>query len=66
MPQAKHPASAGLRLCRWENDGSTPYDTYYPQLEQFYSDINTDGMAIFGQTRPPHWYFYQGRRNVYV
>ncbi|HHT0334263.1 TPA: hypothetical protein ACTW79_000495 [Klebsiella variicola subsp. variicola] len=50
----------GVTFMQMENDGSTPYDTYYPQLEQFYSDVNTDGMAIFGQTRPPHWYFYQG------
>ncbi|HFS7532849.1 TPA: hypothetical protein ACH1QW_000056 [Klebsiella quasipneumoniae] len=50
----------GITFMQMENDGSTPYDTYYPQLEQFYSDVNTDGMAIFGQTRPPHWYFYQG------
>ena len=50
----------GVTFMQMENDGSTPYTTYYPQLEQFYSDVNTDGMAIFGQTRPPHWYFYQG------
>ena len=50
----------GVTFMQMENDGSTPYDTYYPQLEQFYSDVNTDGMAIYGQTRPPHWYFYQG------
>lgn len=50
----------GVTFMQMENDGSTPYDTYYPQLVQFYSDVNTDGMAIYGQTRPPHWYFYQG------
>lgn len=50
----------GVTFMQMENDGSTLYDTYYPQLEQFYSDVNTDGIAIFGQTRPPHWYFYQG------
>ncbi|STX11682.1 flagellar biosynthesis, cell-distal portion of basal-body rod [Klebsiella pneumoniae] len=50
----------GVTFMQMENDGSTPYATYYPQLEQFYSDVNADGMAVFGQTRAPHWYFYQG------
>ncbi|HCL7500596.1 hypothetical protein G5630_11075 [Klebsiella quasipneumoniae] len=50
----------GVTFMQMENDGSTPYATYYPQLEKFYSDVNADGMAVFGQTRPPHWYFYQG------
>ena len=47
--------------CRWKTTAQHRTQRTTPQLEQFYSDVNTDdGMAIFGQTRPPHWYFYQG------
>ncbi|HBT4923455.1 sialate O-acetylesterase [Klebsiella pneumoniae] len=49
----------GFMWMQGENDGSTAYDAYMTALNTLYSNICTDGMAIFGQTLPPHWYNYQ-------
>lgn len=49
----------GFMWMQGENDGSTAYDAYMTALNTLYNNICTDGMAIFGQTLPPHWYNYQ-------
>lgn len=49
----------GFMWMQGENDGSTSYEAYMAALNTLYNNICTDGMAIFGQTLPPHWYNYQ-------
>lgn len=49
----------GFMWMQGENDGSTAYNAYMTALNTLYNNICTDGMAIFGQTLPPHWYNYQ-------
>ncbi|MGF6476636.1 hypothetical protein ABIE06_003484 [Pantoea dispersa] len=49
----------GVLWMQGENDGATPYASYYSALTTLYNNICADGMAIFGQALPPHWYNYQ-------
>lgn len=49
----------GVLWMQGENDGSTAYASYYSALTALYNNICADGMVIFGQTLPPHWYSYQ-------
>jgi len=49
----------GVLWMQGENDGSTAYASYYSALTTLYNNICADGMAIFGQSLPPHWYSYQ-------
>lgn len=49
----------GIMWMQGENDGNTAYSKYYSALETLRNDLITDGMSIFQQTLPPHWYNYQ-------